>query len=293
MSTPTEIANEALDQAGCNIIIGDLTEGTHAAQVCLRSYSTCRQQLLRAAHWQFARKEAPMVLLADATGQTPDVGTMVPTSWIYEYAYPIDCLQVICVPWNCQIEPGTPPGNYGVPATPQVSNLGQQPIAGGRIIPARYLVAFDPNYPADPASLPSPGTSPAGSKVVLTNVKNAKLIYTTDQLYPEIWDGLFRQAMISYMAQRIAVPLHEDKKLGVAMRNQQIEIVKKAVMDARTADGREAWISSDLAVDWMQVRNSGGPWSGNNGWGGFGQGMGQIGSWGGYDGLTLANGSAF
>jgi hypothetical protein len=90
MDTPASIANQALDAIGRggDIVIGDLTEGTREAKVILRAYSQCLRQLLRSANWDFARKQAPLVLLADQTGQTPNVGTIVSaTNWLYEYAY--------------------------------------------------------------------------------------------------------------------------------------------------------------------------------------------------------------
>ena len=91
--SPTAIANQSLDAAGITFTLGDIEEGTRSAQVCLRAYRHCLQQLLRAAHWNFARKQAQMELLADASGQTPNVGTIVPAPWTYEYAYPPDCMK--------------------------------------------------------------------------------------------------------------------------------------------------------------------------------------------------------
>ena len=65
----TDIANRVLDALGMNVTIGDLEDGSREAAVLLRSYQPCLEQLLRAAHWNVARKQAPLLLLGDATGQ--------------------------------------------------------------------------------------------------------------------------------------------------------------------------------------------------------------------------------
>ena len=76
-NTPTQICNMALDACGINFQLGDVEQGGREANVLLRAYGECVRQLLRAAPWQFARKEVPMHLLADASGATPNVSTNV------------------------------------------------------------------------------------------------------------------------------------------------------------------------------------------------------------------------
>ena len=89
---PTDIANQAIDAIMWPEVLGDLEDGSHEAAIVLRAYRQCLMQLLRAAHWAFARKTAPLILLADATGNSPNVGTVVPNPWFcYEYEYPTDC----------------------------------------------------------------------------------------------------------------------------------------------------------------------------------------------------------
>ncbi len=72
--TPTTIAQQALDAIGLDFTIQDIEDGTRESRIMLRAYSQCVQQLSRAAHWQFARKSEPLLLLADRTGQSPGVG---------------------------------------------------------------------------------------------------------------------------------------------------------------------------------------------------------------------------
>ena len=107
-----DVVNQVLDAAGVDFTISDLEEGTLPAQKVLRAYGQCRDQLLRSANWAFARKEMHLTMLADATGQTPNVSTMTVLPWVYEYALPDDCMKARFVPWGPQgLQAGIPPGN--------------------------------------------------------------------------------------------------------------------------------------------------------------------------------------
>jgi hypothetical protein len=234
--SPTSVANEAIDVAGLHFTLGDIEEGTDAAQVCLRHYTSCLEQLLRAAPWNFARKQVPLQLLADATGQTDTlgVGTSVPLPWIYAYAYPTDCARLRYIPWNPFQEPAVPvtnivPSDSGAPLT---TNFDPNPLIGQRLVPARFLVTTDINN--NPGATPNdtPGISPIGRTVILTNVKTAFAIYSYQAYYPNLWDAQFRAAMVAYLASMIAMPLATDKRMGAALRDQNIQIAKEKVKSA-------------------------------------------------------------
>ena len=192
---PTNVANQALDAIGWPDVLGDIEEGSREAQISLRAYRQCLQQLLRAANWSFARKQAPLQLLADASGNTPNVGTQVPQPFIYEYEYPTDCMRVRFIPWNLNNQADlVPSNNIQIPSTPLVTGIGQQPWLGLRIRPARFVVSTDFNYPppAGTQTWDVQGVSPAGRTVILTNVRYATAGYTSLVLYPNLWDSLFR-----------------------------------------------------------------------------------------------------
>lgn len=293
MNLPQDVANQALDAAAVEHTLGDLQEGTKTAQVTLRAYGQCLRQLLRAANWDFARKTAPLVLLGDATGQTPNVGTMVPTPWIYCYAYPTDCMKVRLVPWNYGQFPSVPTGNISIPTTiPLTTGQGVPQSTGQRLRPSRFVVATDVNYPPEPGQVfwEVQGVSPQGRTVILSNVKEAKVIYTALMIYPSVWDSLFREAMVAYLASQIALPLAKDKKLGMQLRKENIELAKMKIKEARVVDGNEGFYSSDIRVDWMQMRRTGG-WGSRNG--GFGDGGGEGGFGGGWDSCSFADGTAY
>lgn len=267
MYSPTDIANLALDAIGSEFVLGDIEDGTDAAQVCLRNYPECRTTLLRGAHWQFARKQQPLFLLADATGNTPGVPTNAIVPWVYEYAYPDDAVAVRFIPYQPS-NPGAPPGNISIPPNvPLTSGLQNTTVYASRLRPARFLVARDVNFPPAPGQQywDVQGASPQGRTVVLTNVQCAFAVYTSDVQYPSEWDVLFRDAMVSYLAQRIVMRLEKDRKTGIEIRREQIAITKEKLTEARRVDGNETWSSTDHVPDWIRFRNSGGPWG--YGWG--------------------------
>ncbi len=297
---PADIANQALDACGLSeFAIGDLEEGTFAAQVILRNYWTCLRALLRGANWDFARTQAPLVLLADASGQTAGAGNVVPQGQFqYEYSYPTDCARVRFIPWQPFLSPGVPSSNIAPPnsSAPIMTGLNVSPLQGQRIRPARFIISSDPNYPA-PAGTQSAliqGQSPTGSTVILCNVPSAQIIYTAFKLYPSTWDFLFRAAMVAYLASEVALPLwvklKSDPKMGLTMRKENIGILKSKVTEARLVDGNEGIASADIRVDWVATRNSGSGW---NGWQGGSQDCGGGGYGGGWDSMGLSDGSAF
>ena len=256
---PTDVVNQALDAIGCEVALGDLEEGTREAQVCLRAYLECVNQMLRGAHWDFARKTAPLTLLADATGQTPNVGTQVPVPWTYEYQYPNDCVKARFVPLNPPAVSNSAPGNISIGSVP-LTGVGSPTSNFIGMKPAKFTVATDFNYL--PESLGQyweiPGVSPIGQTVILTNVQNAQLVYTAMMAYPSVWTSQFRAAVVAYLASEVALSLTQDKKLGMVLRDKQIMIAKEKLKEARITDGNEGWYSTDHTPDWMRARSSGG-----------------------------------
>jgi hypothetical protein len=294
----TDVANQALDAMGHETVITDLEDGSREAQVLLRAYSQCLRQLLRGAHWDFARKQAPLQLLADATGQTAGAGSVVPIPWVYEYVYPNDCMKVRFIPWNLAANtPGVPSQNIQTQGTadnvPLMTNFGQSPISMTRIKPARFTIAMDPNYPTPPGTAfwEVQGEAPDGRTVILSNVQNAQAIYTAFVPYPSRWDSKFRAAMVAYLASETALAILKDKKMALVIQGRLIEAVKKKLNDARISDGNEGWFSSDITVDWLRFRNSGGFWR-DSGWSG-GDGIGPGQPWGAWDQVSFGDGSAF
>lgn len=300
---PEDIIGRALDAIGADIEFGSLEDGSREARVCLRAYMPALEQIHCAAHWNECRKMAPLVMLGDATGNTPNVGTQVVPPWTYEYIYPDDCMKARFVPLNGisqQLQPPAPAGNISLPTTPQTS-VGQPPTNTGLLVPTRFSVSTDFNYPAQ-VGLPAPGTEgvewwnmrgvgPDQRTVVLSNVNQASLVYTAFIPYPNMWDSLFQEAVVALIASMIALPLSRDKKFGLAMRDHNIAIAREKLIAARIRDGNEGVTSTDWTPDWIRARNVGATGWNGNGWGDSGGGLGML--MNGWDSVAFPNGSAF
>jgi hypothetical protein len=295
-SLPAEIVNRAFDQiARTDLILGDLEEGTKGAEPALRAYGPALRQLLRTAPWGFARKHAPLNLLADVTGQTKNVGTLVPVPWAYSYELPVDCMKARFVPWNSVPVPTTPPTMTG---------LGAPNLNAIRLLPAPFLISLDFNYPVMTGAAPPWGQSPqwwetAGEgptqrTVILTNVQNAWLVYTALVLYPSQWNSLFEEAFVAMLTAKLAMPLAKDPKLGMAIQARAIAAAKSMIAEARATDASEGSFPQTIehVPDFIRIRGAGGtrwfggPW----GAGGF-SGPGML--YGGWDSVSFGDGSVF
>ena len=305
-SVPADVANQSLDMIGVSDTIGDLQEGSMQARAALRWYMPTLTQLLRSVHWNFARRQSPLTLLNDATGQTTlmqqnagfpitvGTGTIGMRPWVYEYQWPVDALKARFVPASYCPTPGSQiPGNISLPSTPLTTGLGIAPLPV-QTTPTRFLVAQDSvptlvgmvtDWNQYPDYQDVQGLSPAQQTVILTNQPNATLVYTALILSPDQWDPLFRQAFVALLASFLAMPCIPDKKLAIPMQDRATAAAKNAILQARISDGNEAWGQADISVDWMRTRNSGG--YGRGGWGNE-AGLGVLGY--GWDGCGLANG---
>lgn len=264
-NTPTSIANQALDAAGIDYTLGDIEEGSRQSQVVLRHYTECVKQLLRGANWDWARREAPLQLVADATRQTPNVGIMVPSGFTYSYNYPTDCARIRFLPWNYWDQNSPVPVNNIVPPDSEAPIMPNLIVRLGQpLVPSRFLITNDPNYVPEGASNDLPGISPTGQVLILSNVRNARAVYTYNGFYPNLWDSLFREAMVAFLASKIVFPLGKDKKFARQIRADNIAIAQAAVRNALVSNGNESFSNADLQVDWMRARNGGmrGPWGG-------------------------------
>lgn len=84
MSSEIDIYNMALSHVGTTVTVQDKLERSVERITCSRFYETARDALLayKSCDWRFAETS---VLLAD-------IGSP-PTNWLYQYAYPNDCIR--------------------------------------------------------------------------------------------------------------------------------------------------------------------------------------------------------
>lgn len=245
---PVDIVNRALDECGVDPI-GDLQDGSSVAQAAARVYWPTLRQLLSAAHWNFARKQQSLVVLADVTDIT-NTYTDVPAPWCYMYDWPVDAV-------NARFVPASNPRNYGAPVP---SIFSGQPVAiptnFGSNSPTPFIVGSAPRPNATETEwFAIEGHDPEQTRVILSNEPGANLVYTGLMQYPDAWDALFEQAMVSGLACRLAMPVIQDKKFARVVRADNMQMARAALDAARVRDGNEGWTVRNHTPDWIRARN--------------------------------------
>jgi len=250
MTTRTDIVNRALAAISAQADIVNSAENSKEAVAARLLYDPTRQQLLRAAHWNFARKTATLTLLKAAPG-TPEnpsatgVAAWTPDfpspPWLYEYLVPADCQQLrFIVPSIAFAGAGggmSGGGNVNVAAS-----------AVGAMLPQKFVLASDTNQQGQQVN------------VVLSNQPQAIAVYTADVINENLWDSCFQEAMVFGLASRFAMTIAGDKSLARMVSQQAM----MAVNAARVTDGNEGLTSGDSLPDWLRVRGYAGDWSGGS-----------------------------
>ena len=242
MTSPVDIANQALDQIGARGVITSIfpSDGSQSADVCARHYQPRMDSLFRAALWNCARFQAPLTLLKARPGtlENPD-GATTPTPpfpWMYEYAWPTSPFALRARYIVPMIQTGS---TSAVPLTTGPSTV--LPAYGGGRQPIRFLVAID--------------TDARGNqqKVILTDQPAAELVYTMRVDDPTLWDPELTDAAAMYLAAWIVTPIQGN--LAQASRCEQS--VKALVAAARVGDGNEGPNMVDTTPDWIMARSRG------------------------------------
>ena len=176
--TVLQILNAALVRCAYPTMIGNLYEGSRASRIGLNIYAQTRDALLSEFDWSFARQTvslgAPLKTApAPGYGGTGwDPATNPPMPWLYEYAYPDNCINIRAV---------MPTPVFLPVQMPRVNICAQ---------------GFD---------------TLLGQKVVLTNLANAIAIITAQTTNPEEWqDNDFVEALIDRLVVAYAKALGVD-----------------------------------------------------------------------------------
>lgn len=226
MASQISIANMALDAIGTRSTIASLTEGSAEANAISRQWDNALDSILRACHWNFARKQVPLSLLQDGTA-----GGTVPTPWLYEYSYPSDCLLMRQIMPIIQVNPISAPG------TPSPV------VAYGP--PVRFILSTDLDINGNPIN------------VILTNQAQAIGIYTFRNTNVQMWDGLAVQAMSEYLGARVCIPLTGDK----VMQKTALGLAQEYTRQANAMNGNEGITVIDSVPDWIRVRGYESDWA--------------------------------
>lgn len=237
MTSWTDVTNEALQNIGSQAFISSLTEDSTEAQAANVLFDPTLRMLLRTAHWNFARKQIIMSLISAAQGtpeNPPGTPPVPPLPWLYEYAYPSDCLQARYVPALVQPTTTSPP--LTTAPNQSFTPLPQNPSYG-----VKFLIASDTN-----ALTGTPQT------VVLTNMPKAQLVYTAYIANPDLWDSTFREAMMYSLSAKLINAIARNK----ALFDEMAALAQNVVNQARVSDGNEGVTSQDHLPDWMAVRGA-------------------------------------
>jgi hypothetical protein len=264
MVSPVDVANMALDQIGARFSVTSIDPpgppNNPNAVVVSRHYTPKMDALHRAAHWNFARKQATLSMLAAAQG-TPEnpSGTTLPIPprpYQYEYAYPADCLKA----------------RFLIPNPPTVgTNIGPVLSAGLVQTPVwfppigyKFAVALD--------------TDAANNqiKVILTDLEYAQLVYTCRVVNPDLWDPHFLAAASATLGAWLVNPLTRNAEV----LKEQTQIASGIILQARVSDGNEGVTSIDHVPDWMAVR----------GWTGMADRFSEPQAWYGWDSMGFPGG---
>jgi|SRR5579884_517833 len=191
-AAPEDIVNVALIEAGQQRLIADLYEGSPAARAALATYGQTRDELLRARDWPFARRTLALTLLK---GPPPPGGfnpnqpwttAYPPPGWLYEYAYPSDCLKL-----------------------------------GAIVAPPGLMFDLDPQ-PSVWRLCNDDTLSPA-QQVILTNTSSAIAVYTGQITDPGTWNNDYTEALIKILASKLSKALLQGQMSAVSAKENLSE----------------------------------------------------------------------
>jgi len=239
MTSVIDIYNRALASIGTRTTVASLTEKSTEAKQCNIIYEATRDELLSMAFWNFARKTDTAALIKSAPG-TPT--NTVPANstwsniypappWLFEYAYPSDCVHVRMVrPQPIQ--------GYTGPVPIFSTDVFAPPSQGAQDVAIPFMCTVDED------------SSGNDINVILTNQYKALVVYTKRVTNPDIFSPAFTQALVVAMAAKLAQQLTGDK----ALAQQKFGEANGWVVQARATDGNEGLTVIDNMPDWITIR---------------------------------------
>lgn len=176
LQSATDVVNAALVDIGHAVRIGNLFDGSIAAKQALSIYGQTRDEQLSLLSPGFAQRALALTVLkaAPAGGYVPPTAWNPATNpqlpWLYEYAYPADCVKVRAI--------------RSVPLI--IPEFDPQPVL--------FKDANDNQF-APP------------QRVLLCNVAAAVAIYTGRVTDPTTWAVAFTEALIAALGRRLGPAL--------------------------------------------------------------------------------------
>jgi len=252
MPNQIDISNRALAAAGAREQIISFNENSESSIQCNLLFQPTFEELARKALWNCLRLQTGLTLLKAAQGtpenQTGTILPIPPQPWLYEYLLPTDCLYVR------YLRPLITQGATPVPIFPFPSSVCPTRPPYGQI---DFAVATD--Y-----------VSNSLTKVILTNLSMAQIVYTQNNPNPDFWDSDFQAAMVASLAAYLIPPLN----LNMNLLAKQTQIAENIVATAQSRDANEGVTTQDRTPDWIRARGAGneidyvGEWD-TQSWGGW------------------------
>jgi hypothetical protein len=181
--------NLSLARIGYKGRIGSLYDGSIAAKKSLDVYSQTRDQLIREGDYEFAERSISATLQKQAPASYVGVtwSNAYPClPWLYQYAFPSDCLKL-----------------RSVMATPV------------------FVPNIDPQY--NVFSIDNDDSFSPSQKVVNCNVPNAIFIYAAQVTDPQAWDVSFVEAFAAALGRRLAPALMGLDAAKMEISDEQAE----------------------------------------------------------------------
>lgn len=144
VQNPEDVCNLALDLIGYERRIGSVFEGSQPSRVALDLFAQTRDEMFRAQKPGFANRTNQLTLQKSYTSWTGTwtAAAQPPYPWLYSYAYPDDCLELL---YLFQPVAGSPPFNNPIPVQFEVYN-DQQPTPPKRDILCNLASPLLANY---------------------------------------------------------------------------------------------------------------------------------------------------
>lgn len=241
MSSPTDVTNLALTKIGIQGSVSSIlpSDGSTEGDAASILYNPLIDSLHRSANWNFARKQEQLTLIRAFSVNGVVSDDPPPQPWLYEYLYPADCIRARF------LQPFLSIGNTTSPPLTTADNIIPTFYESN---PIKFIVANNRNLSGHP------------TRVILTNMQNAILVYTMRVEDPGLWDPQFLDAASAYLGAWLINALARNR----AQLNDMISIVKEIVGEARRTDGDEGITSADHLPDWMAVRGFSGDFLGSS-----------------------------
>lgn len=234
------ICNLALGHLGDTATVASISppDNSVQAQLCARFYPVALNALLEMGSWGFATRRVklaqvanPTLAIAQGVDPTVEWGT-----WKYAYALPNAVINVIAV--ISAEAPDDYEATLGAPETGHHYPQGYLPVPGA------------PTYVPQPYAIE---TQTDGSQIVLTNLCDAVLRYTTLVDDTTKFGSLFMLALSWLLASMLAGPILKGDA-GAAAGERCLKMFQVIEGEAESSDANQRKTNVQPAVSWIRGR---------------------------------------